>query len=50
MGFYADSIGQHILFYTIDGLVSNSVVIDVTGYYQPPYQQPLASTYRGFTV
>ncbi len=50
MDFYADSIGQHILFYTIDDLVSNSVVIDVTGYYQPPYQQPLLSTYPGSQV
>ncbi len=50
MDFYADSIGQHILFYAIDGLVSNSVVIDVTGYYQPSYQQPLASTYPGSQV
>lgn len=44
MDFYADSIGQHILLYVIDGLVSNSIVIDVTGYYQPPYQQPAVST------
>ena len=28
--FYADSIGQHILLFVIDGQVSNSVVIDVT--------------------
>ena len=44
MDFYADSIGQHILLYVIDGLVSNSIVIDVTGYYRPPYQQPAVST------
>lgn len=45
MDFYADSVGQHILLYVIDGLVSNSIVIDVTGYYWPPYQQPAVSTY-----
>lgn len=37
--FYADSIGQHILLFIIGGQVSNSIVIDVTSYYPPPYQQ-----------
>jgi hypothetical protein len=39
IGFYADTIGKHILLYIIDGQVSNSIVIDVTGYNQW-YQQP----------
>ncbi len=50
MDFYADSIGQHILLYVIDGLVSNSIVIDVTGYYRPPYQQPIVSALPGNQV
>jgi hypothetical protein len=39
--FYADSIGQHILLFIIGGQVSNSIVIDVTSYYPPSYQQPV---------
>jgi len=31
--FYADTIGQHILLFVINGQVSNSIVIDVTSYY-----------------
>ncbi len=41
--FYADSIGQHILLFIIDGQVSNPIVIDVAPYVQPyipPYQYP----------
>jgi hypothetical protein len=41
IGFNADSIGQHILLFIIDGQVSNSVVIDVM-----PYVQPYVSPYR----
>jgi hypothetical protein len=37
--FYADSIGQHILLFVIDGQVSNSVVIDVVSYYPPSNPQ-----------
>lgn len=39
IGFYADTIGQHILLFIINGQVSNSVVIDVVAY-MPPYQYP----------
>ncbi len=35
---YADTIGQHILLFIMDGQVSNSIVIDVIGYY-PQYPQ-----------
>ncbi len=37
--FYADSIGQHILLFVIDGQVSTSVVIDVVSYYPPSNPQ-----------
>ena len=37
--FYADSIGQHILLFVINGQVSNSVVIDVVSYYPPSNPQ-----------
>jgi hypothetical protein len=39
MAFNADTIGQYILLFIIDGQVSNSVVIDVVPY-KPPYQYP----------
>lgn len=39
IGFWADTIGQHILLFIINGQVSNSVVIDVVAY-TPPYQYP----------
>lgn len=39
--FYADSIGQHILLFVIGNQVSNSIVIDVTSYTPPSYQQPV---------
>ncbi len=39
--FYADSVGQHILLIAIDGQISNSIVIDVTSYTPPSYQQPV---------
>jgi len=39
IGFYADTIGQHILLFIIDSQVSNSIVIDVVPYI-PPYQYP----------
>lgn len=39
IGFYADTIGQHILLFVIDGQVSNSVVISVVPY-APAYQYP----------
>jgi hypothetical protein len=40
IAFNADSFGQHILLFIIDGQVSNSVVIDVISYQPPVYQQP----------
>ncbi len=40
INFYADSIGQHILLFAINGQVSNAIVIEVTTY-EPPYQQPV---------
>jgi hypothetical protein len=39
--FYADSIGQHILLFVIGNQVSTSIVIDVTSYTPPSYQQPV---------
>jgi hypothetical protein len=41
IGFYADTIGQHILLFVINGQVSNAVVIEVIGYQTPVYQQPV---------
>ncbi len=40
IGFYADTIGQHILLFAIGSQVSNALVVDVTSYY-PPIQQPI---------
>lgn len=45
IGFYADTIGQHTLLISINGQVSNAIVINVAGnqpstYQQPTYQQP----------
>ncbi len=39
--FYADSIGQHILLFVINGQVSSSIVIDVTSYHPPSNPQPV---------
>jgi hypothetical protein len=33
--FYADSLGQHTMTFAINGKMSNQVIIDVTGPYQP---------------
>ncbi len=47
--FYADTIGQHILLFVINGQVSNSVVIDVVPYtqtYTPPYMPFYISPYQ----
>ena len=41
IGFYADTIGQHILLFAIDGQVSNPIVIDVSGYNPPRYSPPI---------
>lgn len=40
IGFYADTVGQHILLFAIDDQVSNAIVIDVVGNYPQTYQQP----------
>jgi hypothetical protein len=42
--FYADTIGQHILLFVINGQVSNSIVIDVTSYY-PTSNPQIVPTY-----
>jgi hypothetical protein len=44
IGFYADSIGQHILLFVIGNQVSNSIVVDVTSNYPPSYPQPVPPT------
>ena len=41
MGFYADTVGQHILLFIIGDQVSNAIVIDVVGNYLPGYSQPV---------
>ena len=43
IGFYTDTIGQHILLFVIDSKVSNAIVIDVVSYQPPVYQQPVYS-------
>jgi hypothetical protein len=44
IGFNADSIGQHILLFVINGQVSNSVVVDVVPYVPPHhYPKPIPS-------
>ena len=42
--FYADTIGQHILLFVINGQVSNSIVIDVTSY-NPTSNPQIVPTY-----
>jgi hypothetical protein len=37
ISFYADTVGQHILLFIINGQVSNSVVINVVPYTPPTY-------------
>lgn len=48
MSFYADSIGRHILSIVINGVVSNTVIIDVTGNYVPPSNYLPPSYYPGY--
>lgn len=36
IGFYADTVGEHMLFFVIEGQPSNIVVIDVVPYQPPP--------------
>lgn len=61
MNFYADTVGEHILFIVINGRISNSIIINVVssgssygapsyqtpGYQQPTYQQPSYSQPSG---
>ncbi len=44
LSFYADTIGRHVLSFGLNGQVSNTVIIDVTGNYVPPtnYYMPPA--------
>ena len=44
-GFYADKIGRHILFYMIDGKISNPIVIEVVSYTPPPLSYPYPTNY-----
>ena len=36
MTFYADNPGRHIFYFMVNGMMSNQVIIDVTGPYVPP--------------
>ncbi len=36
MTFYADKPGRHVFYFVVNGMVSNQVIIDVTGTYAPP--------------
>jgi plastocyanin len=40
IGFNADTIGQHVLSFSIGNQVSNSIVIDVVDHNAPSYQEP----------
>ena len=44
IGFYADTIGRHVLHFTIGSQESNAIVIDVTGYYPPAQIHSPATT------
>lgn len=41
IGFYADTIGQHILLFAANNQASNAVIIDVVGYYPGPGPSPI---------
>jgi hypothetical protein len=43
IGFWADTIGQHVLLFVMNGQVSNAIVINVVSYQPPVYQQPVYS-------
>jgi hypothetical protein len=43
IGFWADTVGQHVLLFVINGQVSNAITIDVVSYQPPVYQQPVYS-------
>ncbi len=40
INFYADTIGQHILLFSLNNQVSNAVIVDVTGYVPGPVPVP----------
>lgn len=48
LSFYADTIGRHVLSFGLNGQVSNTVIIDVTGTYVPPAIDYLSSAYPGY--
>jgi hypothetical protein len=48
IGFYADKVGQHLLFFNINGQPSNIIVVDVAQY-QPPSPPPIYN-YAAVTV
>jgi hypothetical protein len=50
IGFYADTVGKHILLFIIDGQVSNSIVIDVIGYNSWYQQQASPRPYAWSTT
>jgi hypothetical protein len=43
INFYADTIGQHILLFSLNNQVSNAVIVDVTGYVPGPMPGPTPS-------
>ncbi len=43
INFYADTIGQHILLFSLNNQVSNGVIVDVTGYTPAPVPGPAPS-------
>ena len=49
--FYADTVGQHTLYFMINGQPSNKVIIDVTGTinnYEPPWYYTYPGYYSGY--
>ncbi len=50
MTFYADKPGRHVLYFVVNGKMSNNVIIDVTGAYTPPsnYMPPRYPYYPSY--
>ncbi len=48
MTFYADKPGRHIISFVVNGMVSNQVIIDVTGTYVPPTNYLPPAYYPGY--